>query len=134
MIPKLPKRINWKKRLDVVFSQYVRMSNADSTGHATCVTCGKREPWKDMDCGHYISRQNLSTRYEEKNCGPQCRHDNRFLEGKKDEFALFLIKKYGVGILEELNRQKRRIAKWNDWTYQEYIKIYKAKIEALEGQ
>lgn len=94
-----------KSKLDTLFSLYVRQRDSKD-GVARCVTCGKYDHWKEMDAGHYISRQYLSVRYNEKNVHAQCKSCNRFHEGMKDAYALFLIKTYGKGILEELDKDK----------------------------
>jgi len=51
----------WKKEADKVFSRYIRRKYADKNGNVSCITCGVTKHWKEMDCGHYISRNHLST-------------------------------------------------------------------------
>lgn len=113
-IPKL------KRIADEVFSLYIR--NRDSkNGYNKCFTCDKELPIKELDAGHYISRINSNLRYFEKNVHVQCRYCNRYKEGMKDEYALRLIDKYGVGILEELNRWKK--VSTTQWKRQDLIDI-----------
>jgi|SRR3990167_1460516 len=118
------------KKLDKIFSEYIRRRDSKD-GVARCVTCGKYENWKEIDCGHFVSRDKKSTRWNEKNCHPQCKSCNRFHEGRKDEYALFLIRKYGQGILEELNKNKWMPFKLDTLWLQEMIKEYKEKLNAL---
>ena len=73
---KKPTRSKLIKKLDTVFSQYVRLSNADDRGYCTCVTCGKKGQMEDRrnnQAGHFISRANYSTRWDERNVKPQSR-------------------------------------------------------------
>jgi len=112
-----------KKKLDRTFSKYIRQKHAKN-GLVRCITCSKLEPWEDCDAGHYVSRQHLSTRWSEKNVYPQCRACNRFHEGRKDEFALALIRLHGEGILDELNKDKWTPIKIDDLQAQEMIKHY----------
>ena len=76
-----------KKKLDTVFSIYVRSTAADQYGHAQCYTCGVRKPWKELQCGHFIRRSRLFTRWEPKNCRVQCARCNVFMSGNYEEFA-----------------------------------------------
>lgn len=69
------KKINRKlivKKLDGVYSRYIRKTKADKNGMATCITCGKVAPWQELQCGHYFSRSKLPTRWDDDNCFPQC--------------------------------------------------------------
>ena len=56
-MPKKPSRKNLIKKLDNVFSQYIRRRFAVN-GVTKCVTCGKEDFWKggEMQAGHFISR------------------------------------------------------------------------------
>ena len=86
-----------KRKLDKLFSLYIRKKYADYRGFVRCFTCGKVEKIGGVDsiqCGHYISRAFNSLRYSEKNCHPQCRACNIFKHGNMDEYALKLIEKY----------------------------------------
>ena len=56
------------KKLDAIFSQYIRLKDADHNGNVTCFTCGKVEHYKKgMQCGHFQSRKHLATRFDEEN-------------------------------------------------------------------
>jgi hypothetical protein len=117
-------------KLDKVFSEWVRYSNAPN-GYCTCCTCKALHPPEDMDAGHYISRETKATRWDERNVHPQCRSCNRFKEGKKDEYALFLIKKYGEGILEELNQLKWKPFRLDDLWLMGQVEYYKEKLKEI---
>lgn len=123
----------WKRTFDTVFSQYIRQKDAKND-IATCVTCGRQEHWKKMQNGHYIARNHMATRYDESNCHVQCIGCNMFKNGNMDEYALFLISKYGEGILVELNRKKQVITRISIPQYQEFIEIYKEKIKELDNE
>ena len=69
------------KDLDKYVSLFIRTKNADKRGFNTCYTCGARYHWKDLDCGHYIKRRYLQTRWDLNNVRPQCRNCNRILNG-----------------------------------------------------
>ena len=69
--PKKPTRTSIVKKLDTVFSIYIRRRYAVND-IAKCVTCGKQDHWKSLQCGHFMSRKHLSTRWNEDNCQVQC--------------------------------------------------------------
>jgi hypothetical protein len=120
------------RKLDIVFSKYIRLSNSNSKGWVRCFTCGDLYFWKDIDCGHYITRDNKNTRWDERNCQPQCQSENRFRDGAKDVFALKLQIKYGKDILEKLNEKKNQIKKFTKEELEELFSLYKSKVEELE--
>ena len=115
-----------KKKLDTVFSLYIRTRDG-----GRCITCGKVDEIKKMQCGHYVSRSNLATRWSEKNCSTQCVGCNVFKHGNMDEYALKLKKKYGSKILEELNKDKYKITKLDTEWYLGQIYLYTNKIKEL---
>lgn len=84
-----------------------------------------------MDAGHYISRAVMATRFDERNVQPQCRFENRFREGVKDEFALALQKKYGLKILEELNQLKWSNRGFSELELKEMVKHHRKLIKEL---
>ena len=61
-MPKKPSRKTLVKKLDKVFSQYIRRRFAVNE-IAKCVTCGKQAHWKDLQAGHFMSRKHYSTRW-----------------------------------------------------------------------
>lgn len=125
---KIPTASVLKKRLDKVFSEYIRRTKAKNE-ICICVTCGKRDHYKEMDAGHYVSRRHLSTRFDERNVWPQCKSCNRFNEGRKDEYALFLIRTYGDDILQELKELKDKPA--YNFPYEDKIKEYRKTLKDL---
>lgn len=95
-----------KAKADSIYSKRLRQSCADQDGMVKCYTCSTVKNWKQMQCGHYISRTITSLRYYPRNTKPQCAGCNMFNQGRLDVFAVNLIKEYGVGILEELQKIK----------------------------
>lgn len=121
-----------KRKLDTIFSKYIRLRKADKNGYATCVTCGKRNHWKKMHNGHYVDRRHMATRFDEKNCNVQCPGCNTFREGAKDEYTLYLINEYGNDVLLELNEAKHSVCKWSKQDYQNAIDYYTEEVRYLE--
>ena len=78
-------------------------------GHASCVTCGKTEHWKNMDAGHWFhaSKQSAVT-YDHRNIHPQCTYCNKYLGGARDEYAVYIKNRYGAHVLDELQTLKHQ--------------------------
>lgn len=81
--------------LDALFSVFIRSSAANKHGYAKCVTCPKWLPWRQMDCGHCYSRKSFAIRWEEINCGPQCKECNQMNGGEHEKFKAYINGKYG---------------------------------------
>jgi hypothetical protein len=107
------------EKLDKVFSIYIRRRYAIND-IAKCVTCGKEDNWKSLQCGHFMSRKHLSTRWNEDNCQVQCAGCNVFRYGEQYKFSLYL----GDKLSEKLHTQSKQICKFTDVELQEKIYYY----------
>jgi len=118
--------------LDRVFSLYIRQRYADENGIVKCVTCGQRDHWKNMDCGHFISRKNHSVRWDEMNCQVQCKQCNQMLGGMPYEFEDYLVEKYGRDEVECLKARGHSTMKLMEWELESMITVYKNRITGLK--
>ena len=123
---KKPTRKSLVIKLDTVFSQYIRRKDAIDE-IANCITCGKKEEWKNQDCGHFISRTHYSTRWDENNVATQCRYCNRYCQGEQYKYSLYL----GNNLSEELYIKSKQIVKFADVELIDMIKDYKEKVNVL---
>lgn len=121
-----------KNRLDSIFSEYIRIRDSDQNGMTKCISCGKLQHWKDVDCGHYINRKHSSTRYDEKNCNAQCRACNRFDEGNMQGYRKGLIKKYGEKEVELLEIKKFNTCKLGQFEINALAEIYRKKLKDIK--
>ena len=117
-----------KKDLDKIFSVFIRKRDGGK-----CFTCGAQKRWEETDAGHYIKRQHLTTRWDEKNTNCQCRCCNRFRDGNKELYAISLEKKYGYGILQELDKLKNSNKLFKLVDLEKMIKVYKLKVEEMKN-
>lgn len=108
-----------KKKLDKVFSIWIRKRD-----RGVCFTCGIQRPVKQMQAGHYISRSHNSTRFDPKNVHCQCVSCNIFRRGAMDSYALALQRKYGLAILQELDKKKWEIKRWTIKELENLIEFY----------
>lgn len=127
---KLPPLPRLKKRLWILFSQYIRQRDADENGYAPCISCGKVEHYKLQDAGHYHPKSlGLSVYFLEKGVHNQCTACNRFRHGNLTAYAIALRKRYGEGILEELEQIKNTPLKLSRVDYMEMIEKYQKLIK-----
>nr|WP_320058810.1 recombination protein NinG [uncultured Bacteroides sp.] len=133
---KIKKKPNLKAKLDKVFSMYIRMRDSKrfDFNQFCCISCGRILPFEQADCGHYINRQHMSTRFDETNCNAQCRHCNRFQEGNMQGYRRGLIQKYGERKILLLEMKKKSICKYSDFEYEQLIKYYSALIEQMKQE
>ena len=116
-----------KKKLDKYFSLFIRLKDADKNGYNFCYTCNKRDYYKYLQNGHFISRKYLATRYEEQNCRPQCPACNVFRYGEQYRFG----QKLGKKIAEDLQLKSKTTVKLMAIDYEEKITYYKAAVKKL---
>ena len=114
---KKPTRSKLVKKLDVVFSQYIRLRNSDSRGMAKCFTCGKVDHWKKLQAGHFQSRRHYSTRWDEENVQVQCKSCNLFNQGMQYTFA----KNLGLDLAESLSLKSKNLVKFSSIELEEMI-------------
>ena len=124
---KKPTRSKLIKKLDVVFSQYIRLSNADNRGMCTCVTCNKQFHWKNIQAGHFMSRKHYSTRWNENNVKPQCVGCNMFKSGEQYKYSLFL----GSELANDLYLKSKELVKFTSQDIQDMIDNYNSKLKLL---
>lgn len=115
-----------KAKLWKVFSEYIRRRDR------CCISCGKKDDWRNLDAGHYYARTaGLATFFDPRNVNGQCRACNLFRHGNLPAYALALKAKYGPDILEELDAERRKIKKYTVAEYQALTEKYKKLIEEL---
>lgn len=116
-----------KKQLDKYFSLYVR-SRELKEGKAMCVCCGVKKRPEEMQCGHYVSRSNLSLRWDERNGWPCCIGCNVFKHGNYPAYTEYLINRFGAPWLQNLIKEGKMIRKWTHKELEELLQYYKSKI------
>ena len=126
-MPKKPSRKTIVNNLDRVFSEYIRRRYAKN-GIAECVTCGKKDHWKNLQAGHFMSRKHYATRWDEENVEVQCMACNVYRYGEQYLFAKHL----GQEKADELLAKSRTMVKLKDWELEEMIEKYKQKLLELE--
>lgn len=134
---KSKKKTDQKKlidKLDTIFSKFIRLRDSNDQGICKCITSGQMDEWGSMDAGHFMSRNNFSTRWHEQNVNAQSRKDNRFLGGRQYEHSLAIDKKYGEGTAEKLLILSKQPKKFADFELEELIKYYTEQVKQLKKE
>lgn len=120
-----------KRKLDKAWSEWVRRRDADRHGNVSCVTCGSRMFWKEIQCGHFVPRHYLAGRWNEDNTFPQCVGCNVFRRGAYPEFADYLLKTFGASRIGELLQLKREQVKLTRTDLEEMLAKVNGQLKAL---
>jgi 5-methylcytosine-specific restriction endonuclease McrA len=136
--PKRPSKTTERQKLvhklDDLFSEYVRLRDADENGIVTCITCGDKHHWTEVDCGHLVPRGNMATRWKLENANGQCRLCNSTHDGKYDDHAAAVDRIHGDGTaqgLEQLGHWERHFA---EHELQGMIEELRKEIKALKAE
>lgn len=129
-MPRKVSRKNLIKKLDTVFSLYIRRRHAKND-IAQCYTCGKKDHYKKLQNGHFMSRKSYATRWDETNCQVQCVKCNMFEQGMSYVFGLNLNKQFGEGTAEALLRKSKEILKLSNDEVVSLITKYENKLNNL---
>ena len=116
------------KKLDSVFSQYIRLRESVNEV-SICFTCGKEDHWKKLQNGHFMSRKHYSTRWDEINCQVQCAGCNVFKYGEQYKFSIELDQKYGSGTADKMLQQSKQIVKFSTMDLEDLIIKYKNLVD-----
>ena len=90
----------------------IRLEAADKDGMTECVTCGKKQHWKECHAGHFISSRCNSILFEEDVLAVQCIRCNVYLSGNQEKYTAYMVARYGAKRVEELRRQRSEVVKF----------------------
>lgn len=132
--PRKPTKSSLELRLDVYFSMFIRLRDAMDGGMTRCISCGRVLPFREMQCGHFFGRRNMSTRWDEDNCNSECEHcnckDDHHLEGYRRN----LIRKIGEERFAMLEARHNEERKWTEAELREAIAHYTAEVRRLSKE
>lgn len=130
---KRPKdRRYWKSKAWEHFSRFIRLRDADQYGIATCCTCGRSKPWKQLQAGHYITRAREATLFDERNVHAQCAGCNKWQGGRPLDYEVFLDRRYGEGTAEQIRAKARMECKRTIHDYQFIAETYRERVEWIK--
>lgn len=122
------------KKLDKVFSEYIRLSESDEFGYGTCITCGKRLFWKEAQACHFFSRGKMPTRWDEDNVHFGCYRCNVLLKGNYINYTREMLDRYSRDFIDNLEIKSKSSAKISTVELQEMIDYYSAEVKELKSK
>lgn len=124
------------RKLDEVFSKYIRLRDSRPFGYKAfrCISCGQVKPYDQMDCGHFIGRKNMATRFDENNCHGECRSCNRFSADHMIYYQRNLEQKIGVDKVDMIVARGHSTKKWTSWELEILITHYKEEVKRMEAE
>ena len=122
------------KVLDRVFSEFIRLRDADEQGYCRCVTCGGVHHWKEIHCGHFIGRANKAVRFNELNCHAQCVKCNTYRSGEHHIYRQVLVNKYGKEAVDKLENEAYLGGDFTAYGLQVLIGEYREKVRLLKRE
>jgi len=124
-----------KKELWRLTSAYVRRSASDHEGYCSCVTCGIRKHYKQLQAGHFIPKAlGTAIYFDLRNIHPQCYRCNINLGSNGPEYFRYMQERYGDETIDELRTLSRTMLKLYTADYEEMIEEMKIKIKKLDGR
>ena len=127
------KKDAWK-----VFSLYIRTRDAIKTtktlDNATCITCNKTYPIKNLHAGHFIPGRKNSILFDERGVNAQCGVCNLWLKGNVVEYYEKMLSMYGHGVIQELRAKNKLTKQYKAAELLDLIETYTNKYRDLLGK
>jgi len=118
-------------KADAVFSKYIRLSEANTSGKIKCFICQNRVRWQDAQAMHFVKRGNLFLRWDERNVKVG---DNNCNVVKGGNYLLFAkkLESLNPGITDILMEESRLVYKPTRQEIHDIINSYTQKIKQLK--
>lgn len=117
--------------LDGVFSRFIRKRDTHN-GFIKCFVCGYTMSFQEAQCGHYVDRDQMPTRYDEMNCHSVCQECNCFDTEHKARYGDIMFETYGEWKINKLAQKSKSLQKYFKFEIEELIELYKDKIKELK--
>jgi hypothetical protein len=85
----------------------------------------------EAQCGHFIGRSHMPTRWDERNARPQCSTCNQFLHGNIKVFELKLVNDLGKKTVEDLVIKSKGLSKFTSHERHEIYLNFSEKLKTL---
>ncbi|NCU40899.1 recombinase [Candidatus Saccharibacteria bacterium] len=131
---KQPTRSQLVKKLDKVFSQYIRLSESDENGYGNCITCGTNLFWKQAQACHFYTRGRYPTRWDEDNVHYGCFRCNVLLKGNYINYTRYMLDSYSREFVDELEIKSQNGTKIPSSELKEKIEYYTEEVKKLKEE
>lgn len=132
--PQKRRSVDLSKKLDKVFSVYIRLRDVMPNGYFRCISCGQIKRYEQGDCGHYYSRTRMGTRWEPDNCHMECRMCNRVSSDHLIGYRRNLIAKIGPDRVNRLEVLAYTPKHWLDFELKEKIDFFTREVKRLSAE
>lgn len=122
------------RKLDAIFSLYIRLRDVNPDGFFRCPTCGRYLPFSKADCSHLWGRAHMSTRFDPDNVVAECSYDNRMNSSHLIKLSEYFKKRLGQQKYDLLQWKHNQTKKWSLFELQELIKYYQGEVERLKKE
>ena len=120
--------------IDFVFSRIVRINAADEYGNCTCYTCDCiPKHWSLMQCGHFISRKEMATRWDFRNVRVQDKSCNEGKHGNLEVFRQRLEEEY-PGLPDQLREISQQPYSYGISELKQLLTDLRAKLRIAEAR
>lgn len=119
-----------KKKAWELLSKAIRLESRERDGLVSCVTCGRRKRWKEMQAGHFISGRVNSILFDERGIHPQCSGCNCIHHGRVLEYRDYMLQRYGEAVIDELRANKNIPRTFSADELTEMIAGYQERVQA----
>lgn len=127
-------KLTGMERLDKIFSEYVRLRDADYNGYIRCYCCGYPIHWTNAQAMHFMNRRHLGTRFNEENVKAGCIPCNMYQNGNLKAYEEHLIKEYGENIIDKLTVLKNAVTKFSPYEIEKMIEHYRNEVKRLKKE
>ncbi len=119
----------------ILLQRLVRVKAALVEGeYITCISCGVKKHYNEMQGGHFISRVFTAYKLCEENIHPQCPACNGPRRGNYPAYTLSMIDLYGRDTVEEMLATKGVTKKYYRTEILEIIADLKQRLKEAEAQ
>jgi len=117
--------------LDAVFSRYIRKRDTKD-GVIKCFICGAKMSFSEAQCGHWIDRDQMPTRYDEMNCHAICEECNCFDTEHHFKYSDAMLEEYGESEINRIAKKSRSLQKFMRFEIEDLIEAYRLKVSELK--
>jgi hypothetical protein len=107
------------------FNHFIRLRDSG----LPCISCGG---FRKLEAGHYWPSTHHGTKWHERNVNGQCKSCNEFGHGNMAGYGRGLVRRYGEGIMLELEIAKNRHPHFTRFDLEQMIEHYKLKAKEVE--
>lgn len=122
------------KKLDKIFSEYVRLRDANVNGYIHCYCCGYPIHWTNAQAMHFMNRRHLGTRFNEINVKAGCPACNMYNLGNLESYESHLRREYGDNIIDRLTMLKTTVTKFTPHEIKEMTEYYRKEVKRLKKE